>query len=132
RALALERFAGDLPEITEVLAASPVRDFTAHGVYDIASLPRWCDGPVALLGDAAHAVSSSSGQGASMAIEDAVTVARCLRDVPGPDEALRRYERLRRGRVERIVAEGRRRGDDKLATGRLRVLLRDLMLPLVF
>ncbi|WP_017594039.1 FAD-dependent oxidoreductase [Nocardiopsis potens] len=132
RALLLERFAGDLPEITEVLSASPVRDFTAHGTYDIASLPRWCDGPVGLLGDAAHAVSSSSGQGASMAIEDAATVARCLRDVPGPAEALRCYERVRRDRVERVVAEGRRRGAPKLAAGRLQVLLRDLMLPVLF
>jgi 2-polyprenyl-6-methoxyphenol hydroxylase-like FAD-dependent oxidoreductase len=35
-----------------------------------------------VIGDAAHATSPSSGQGASMAIEDAVVLAKCVRDLP--------------------------------------------------
>lgn len=132
RAHLLGLFDGDQPAVSRILRAAPDDSFTPFGVYDIATLPRWSSGHIGLVGDAAHAVSSSSGQGASLALEDAVTVARCLRDIGDPAEALRTYEGLRRDRVERIVAEGRRRGNDKLAAGRVQVFLRDLMLPLVF
>ena len=56
-----------------------------------------------LVGDAVHAASPASGQGASMAFEDAVTLARCLRDRPTPADAFAAYERLRRARVEAVV-----------------------------
>jgi FAD-dependent urate hydroxylase len=56
-----------------------------------------------LIGDVAHAASSSSGQGASLATESAVQLARCLRDLPH-EQAFARYEELRRPRVEQIIA----------------------------
>jgi 2-polyprenyl-6-methoxyphenol hydroxylase-like FAD-dependent oxidoreductase len=59
-----------------------------------------------IIGDAAHAVSPSSGQGASLAAEDAVTLGRCVRDAPTIPAALARYEQLRRARVERVVTWG--------------------------
>jgi 2-polyprenyl-6-methoxyphenol hydroxylase-like FAD-dependent oxidoreductase len=40
----------------------------------------WQRGRVVLVGDAAHATSPSSGQGASMAIDDAVVLGKCLLD----------------------------------------------------
>ena len=84
-----------------------------------------------IVGDAAHAPSPTSGQGASMAAEDAVVLAQCLRDLPGIPEALAAYERLRRQRVERIVAQGARTGSAK-TPGPVGRVVRDLMLPLVF
>jgi 2-polyprenyl-6-methoxyphenol hydroxylase-like FAD-dependent oxidoreductase len=84
-----------------------------------------------IVGDAAHAPSPTSGQGASMAAEDAVVLAQCLRDRPGVPEALAAYEGLRRRRVERIVAQGARSGSAK-TPGRVGRVLRDLALPLVF
>lgn len=57
-----------------------------------------------VIGDAAHASSPTSGQGASMAAEDGVILAKALRDLPSIPEALDAYEQLRRGRVEKIVA----------------------------
>ncbi|MEU4872434.1 FAD-dependent oxidoreductase [Streptomyces sp. NPDC021608] len=60
----------------------------------------WRLGRTLLIGDAAHAASPATGQGASMALEDAVILAKCLRDVPGLASALARYEELRRPRVE--------------------------------
>jgi FAD-dependent urate hydroxylase len=83
------------------------------------------------VGDAAHAPSPTSGQGASMAAEDGVVLAQCLRDLPGIPEALAAYERLRRRRVERIVAQGARTGSVK-TPGPVGRVLRDLALPLVF
>lgn len=65
-----------------------------------------------------------------MAVEDAVTLARALRDEPDVASALRRYEVERRDRVERVVQLGRRNGNGK-AAGPLTRLLRDrVILPL--
>jgi 2-polyprenyl-6-methoxyphenol hydroxylase-like FAD-dependent oxidoreductase len=48
-----------------------------------------------------------------MAFEDAVTLARCLRDRPSVPDAFRAYEALRRRRVEAVVRRGKRTGDAK-------------------
>src|SRR3712207_6663780 len=80
-----------------------------------------------LIGDAAHATSPAAGQGSSLAVEDAVVLARCVRDLPVP-EAFRVFEGLRRGRVERVVVVGFRPSSAKSppALGRL---VRDLIMP---
>jgi FAD-dependent urate hydroxylase len=83
-----------------------------------------------IVGDAAHATAPSSGQGASMAIEDAVVLARCLRDLPDTPQAFMTCERLRRARVERIVAHGARTSNSK-AAGPVARVLRDLMMPTI-
>lgn len=56
-----------------------------------------------VIGDAAHAPSPTSGQGASLSIEDAVELARALRDLPTIEGAFAAYEALRRPRVERTL-----------------------------
>ena len=65
-------------------------------------LQRWSVGRVSLLGDACHPTLPFLAQGANMAIEDGMVLARCLDayDVP---EALRRYEAARIDRTSRIV-----------------------------
>ncbi|MEV6171843.1 NAD(P)/FAD-dependent oxidoreductase [Streptomyces sp. NPDC051954] len=60
----------------------------------------WHSGRTLIIGDAAHAASPATGQGASMAMEDAVVLAKALRDAPDIDTALSLYETLRRPRVE--------------------------------
>lgn len=95
-------------------------------------MPRWRDGRVVLIGDAAHAASPSSGQGASLALEDAAFLSVCLRDIADPVAAFARFEAVRRPRAERIVAEGRRRGAYKAPRTRLSMRLRDALMPLVF
>lgn len=80
---------------------------TVTSAYAIPSLPAWHDGTaMVLIGDAAHAASPSTAQGASQAIEDAVTLARCLRDHREIPHALDTYEKLRRDRAERVVRSG--------------------------
>lgn len=86
----------------------------AFNLFDLPGLPRWSRERVGLIGDAAHAVSPHSGQGASLALEDALVLGGLLqrhRDVP--QRAFMEFERLRRGRVERVIALGRRSGDTK-------------------
>ncbi|MEU1917406.1 FAD-dependent monooxygenase [Streptomyces massasporeus] len=73
---------------------------------DATELPRgmpWRSARCLLIGDAAHAASPATGQGASMALEDAVVLAKALRDAPDPDTALTTYENLRRPRVEHNI-----------------------------
>jgi 2-polyprenyl-6-methoxyphenol hydroxylase-like FAD-dependent oxidoreductase len=97
-------------------------------VHDLPPVPVWHRGRVLLTGDAAHATSPSSGQGASLAIEDAIVLARCLRDSGGHEEAFRRFEAERRPRVERVVAYSRTISNSK-AAGPVARVFRDLMMP---
>jgi len=102
-------------------------------VFDIQSLPTWHTGRVMLIGDAAHAVSPNAGQGASMALEDAMCLAKLLRDSDYEHErTFAQFERDRKPRVERIVAEGRRRSSDKVIVSPAVSTLRNLMLAVVF
>ncbi|MEU1012352.1 FAD-dependent oxidoreductase [Streptomyces sp. NPDC005890] len=63
----------------------------------------WHTGRVLLVGDAAHAASPATGQGASMALEDAVVLAKALRDLPDTETAFTAYQRYRRPRVEHNI-----------------------------
>jgi 2-polyprenyl-6-methoxyphenol hydroxylase-like FAD-dependent oxidoreductase len=94
---------------------------------DIPSVPVWSKDRMVLIGDAAHATSPSSGQGASLAAESAIQLARCLRDLPY-QQAFAAYEHLRRVRVEKIIKMAARTNQDK-AAGPVARLLRDLTLP---
>lgn len=64
-----------------------------------------------------------------MAIEDAMMIARCVRDIPGPASAFARYEELRRPRAERIVRTGRQRGAYKAPESRAALWVRDMLMP---
>ncbi|WP_443078863.1 FAD-dependent oxidoreductase [Streptomyces sp. NBC_01497] len=63
----------------------------------------WRTGRALIIGDAAHAASPATGQGASMALEDAVVLAKALRDAPDTGTALALYEAIRRPRVEHNI-----------------------------
>ncbi|MFD0205492.1 MULTISPECIES: FAD-dependent oxidoreductase [Saccharothrix] len=126
-----EAFAADRTPAAMMIAATDPADLVVTGALeDVPSVPKWSRGRLVLVGDAAHATSPSSGQGASLAFESAVQLARCLRDLPH-DRALRTYEALRRDRVERIIAQAARTNRDK-AAGPIGRLLRDTLLPLAF
>lgn len=75
---------------------------------DLPDVPRWHTGRMLLIGDAAHAASPATGQGASMALEDAAALAPTLRDSGTIREAFERYERQRRPRVEANIAASAR------------------------
>jgi 2-polyprenyl-6-methoxyphenol hydroxylase-like FAD-dependent oxidoreductase len=126
----LELFAGDRGPAAELIAAGRL-ELAADNTHDLPQVPTWHRGPMIVVGDAAHAPSPTSGQGASMAAEDGVVLAKCLRDLPDIPQALAAYERLRRRRVERIVAQGARSGSAK-TQGPVGRAVRDLMLPPVF
>jgi len=89
----------------------------------------WASGRVALLGDAAHALTPNMGQGAGMAMEDAVILAeelvRASRHEADVPEALARYVARRRRRVDTIVRLSRQIGDEGQLTGTLACWLRN-------
>ena len=126
----VELFAGDAGPASDLIAGGHL-ELAGDSTHDLPSVPVWHRGPMVIVGDAAHAPSPSSGQGASMAAEDAVVLAKCLRDLPDIPQALAAYEGLRRKRVERIVAQGARTSSAK-TPGPVGRALRDLALPLVF
>jgi FAD-dependent urate hydroxylase len=92
-------------------------------------VPVWHRGRAVLVGDAAHATSPSSGQGASIAIESAIELARCLRDRPTIQQAFTVYEMSRRPRVERIIKQTARVNSDK-APGPVGRFIRDVTFPI--
>jgi 2-polyprenyl-6-methoxyphenol hydroxylase-like FAD-dependent oxidoreductase len=128
RARLNDLFSGDRTPACAIIGATP-GELEAWATYDLPSVRRWHRDRMVLIGDAAHATSPSSGQGASMAIEDAVELGRCLRDLPEPDAAFAAYERLRRARVEQVVADGARSSNAK-AAGPVARVLRDALLPI--
>jgi salicylate hydroxylase len=108
-------FAGWDPLIGEIIAAisGPGGSGFEWGMYDRAPLPRWSDGRLTLLGDAAHPMLPHLGQGVNQALEDAVALATLLGAAPGPADvprALALYEELRRERTARVQLGSRRNG----------------------
>jgi len=127
----LDLFAGDAGPALEVIAACP--ESTWAPMDAISSVPRlrsWHHGRAVLVGDAAHAPTPTSGQGASLSIEDGLVLAKCLRDADDVGAAFARFEAARRPRVEAIVKNAARRNSDK-AAGPVGRVIRDAMLPLV-
>jgi FAD-dependent urate hydroxylase len=129
REMLVDLFTGDATPAVDIVRAT-TGNLAGWATYDLPSVPTWHRGSMVIIGDAAHATAPSSGQGASMAIEDAVVLARCLRDRSDIPQAFAVYERLRRARVERIVAHGARTSNSK-AAGPIGRVIRDLMMPLI-
>ncbi|MCR8941135.1 FAD-dependent monooxygenase [Streptomyces sp. OUCMDZ-4982] len=83
-----------------------------HDFHELAApLPRFHSGRVALLGDAAHAMTPNLGQGGCQAIEDAVVLAHLLAGDTDVPAALAAYTEARHGRTTRISRSSRRVGD---------------------
>ncbi|TDB92785.1 FAD-dependent monooxygenase [Actinomadura sp. 7K534] len=123
-------YAGDTP-CREILAHTDADALTVLGsLENMPKVPAWHRGRMVLVGDSAHAPSSSSGQGASQAIESAVQLARCLRDLPDPRSAFAAYERLRRTRVEKVIDRGNKTNNSK-TMGPVAKKMMKLMMPLM-
>ncbi len=73
-----------------------------YWICNIVDAPAWSDGGVGLIGDAAHAMLPFQAQGAAMGIEDAAILAPLLMTEPDAASAFRRYEAMRRPRVDRV------------------------------
>lgn len=129
RARLLALHDGDPPWVGALIRETP-RLLGPWPIHELAGMPRWSKGRVCLVGDAAHLMAPSAGQGASLAFEDALVLSQCLRDLVEPAQAFARFEQLRRARVDAIFREARKRSSNK-APSAFGAWLRDLFLPLV-
>jgi salicylate hydroxylase len=91
----LETFAEWAEPVEAIIAATPEADIVERPICDRPPLKYWSQGRVTLLGDAAHPVVPSLGQGANMAFEDAYELAECLFVAPNIEAALNAYENSR-------------------------------------
>ncbi len=130
RAMLAELVAKDAGPGRRLIEAGEL-ELAADNTDDLGHVPTWHRGRLVIIGDAAHAPAPTSGQGASMAIEDAVVLAGALRGAATIEEAFGAFEGARRERVERIVAWGARGSSDKIP-GRFGRLVRDSMLRVLF
>ncbi|MFF7446564.1 MULTISPECIES: FAD-dependent monooxygenase [unclassified Streptomyces] len=121
----LRRFGAWPDPIPALLAAVPADAVLRHDLYDLPPLPAFTRGRVALLGDAAHAMTPNLGQGACQALEDAVTLAHCLDGTPDIAAALSSYDLLRRPRTQAVARRSARLGTIGQLSWPPAVLLRD-------
>jgi 2-polyprenyl-6-methoxyphenol hydroxylase-like FAD-dependent oxidoreductase len=122
-------YAADAGPAARLVEASGTAGISkASPIHSIPHLPAWHNDR--MIGDAAHAPTPTSGQGASLSIEDAIVLARCLRDLPTPEVAFTRFQALRRPRAERIIKQAARINSSKTATPLTRIL-RDATLPAI-
>jgi 2-polyprenyl-6-methoxyphenol hydroxylase-like FAD-dependent oxidoreductase len=103
RAEVLRRFGGWHRPIAEVVRATDPDAVLRHDIHVLPRpLPPFAVGRVALLGDAAHAVTPNLGQGGALALEDAVVLAHELAAPGSVADALHRYDAARRPRAEQV------------------------------
>jgi 2-polyprenyl-6-methoxyphenol hydroxylase-like FAD-dependent oxidoreductase len=106
-------------------------DLGAYPIYDLSGVPHWSRGRVVAAGDAVHATSPSAGQGASLALEDAQTLAICLSEEADHEAAFARYQAVRQPRADKVVDYARKINSQKrVSKSRVAVAIRDAMLPL--
>jgi hypothetical protein len=91
-----EGFANPVPEVLAALAGS---ELLHHDLEELAR-PVWGHRGTVLIGDAAHAMTPNLGQGASMAIEDAVLLPDIVH-IPDPTSALARRREARVAQIQR-------------------------------
>ncbi|MGY4710010.1 FAD-dependent monooxygenase [Mycolicibacterium sp. CBM1] len=103
KAALLRRLDGWNSDVVDIVSATAESEIITVPAVDRASLTGWGRGRVTLLGDAAHPMLPSLGQGANSAIEDAVVLAHLLAGDTDPERALDAYERRRLPRTTDLV-----------------------------
>jgi 2-polyprenyl-6-methoxyphenol hydroxylase-like FAD-dependent oxidoreductase len=88
--------------IPALLAATEPDAVLRHDVHRLPALRTYVRGRVALLGDAAHAMTPNLGQGGAQAIEDAVVLAAAVSTCADLGAALAEYDRQRRPRTQAV------------------------------
>src|SRR5688572_19340388 len=91
-----------------IAGATPPTSMRLDELYERDPIANWGDGPVTLLGDAAHPMLPHTGQGAAQALEDAVGLGRVMKSAADPIAGLRRYEAVRARRTRAVVRSGPR------------------------
>ncbi|MFE7462400.1 MULTISPECIES: FAD-dependent oxidoreductase [unclassified Streptomyces] len=121
----LDAYSGWPDEVREAIRVTPPADLLTLNTRDRSFLRPWGTGPVTLLGDAAHPMLTSLGQGSAMAMEDAAVLARHLRHAPDVPRGLRGYEAARYDRTRTMVEATRSISEFEQSQGPVRRRVRD-------
>jgi 2-polyprenyl-6-methoxyphenol hydroxylase-like FAD-dependent oxidoreductase len=125
-----ERFRNFCEPAPALVAATPKSGVFRTDIHDRVPVASWSRGRVTLLGDAAHPTTPNLGQGGCMAIEDAATLAHCLRVAGTHQAAFAEYERRRVERTTKIVNASYGFGRIAQLENPLGAALRDVMMRL--
>lgn len=113
---AVEEFAnlyGDIyPAALELIRAIPFRSLFKWGLRDREPLAQYTKGRVTMLGDAAHPMTPFLGQGACMAVEDAIVLGRAFAVASTFQEAFAIYENTRKERANGVQLASRQQADE--------------------
>lgn len=134
-----------VPQLIQASEASGEQPLLIWPVYEVEKLGKWHSKRLVLIGDAAHAMPPHSGQGASQALEDAAYLSYLIRQyldqrsnsVQGSagtelHSLLDTFQKERQPRVDEIVDEANRRGDNKRETGQIGMFIRKWMMKILF
>ena len=113
------------PELVRLFSALPPPESIIITEIEELWAENWFHKNIVLLGDAAHALTPNIGQGAGMAMEDAAVLAEELAAGGKIEDALGRYVRRRRPRVETVMRISREVGRDGQRSGALGCWLRN-------
>jgi len=134
------------PVIRQIVSTAEVQSI--YPTWVLPDLPLWGENGIVLLGDAAHAMSPTTGQGASQGLEDAQTLALLLaetlqkryedtdhfdssREAEAVALAVKLFYKIRQPRVAKIVAHGKRIDSGKTKMSKVMMYIMCLFLWLV-
>ena len=110
------QFQGWSPSLHAIIERIPASGLYKWPLFDRDPIDRWTDRRITLLGDAAHPMLPFLGIGASMALEDAVELARTIGEAETPEQGLQLYERARIDRAREVTLSSRRQAEMMLSS----------------
>lgn len=125
-----QRFASWHYPLPQLLAAATPDELLCHELFELVPLDTLVCGHVALVGDAAHAMTPNLGQGACLALEDAVELAAALDSGGAVEDRLRGYDRSRLPRVHRLAKRSHTAGLAPAVSGRTLTAIRNTLIRL--
>lgn len=89
--------------IPEILLQTKSENLIHNDIIDLKPIGQFAFGRIVLIGDAAHATTPNMGQGACQAIEDAITLAKCMHQESDYEIAFRHFEKQRLKRTHWVT-----------------------------
>jgi salicylate hydroxylase len=111
----LELYSEFCEPVHHVIEAIPSENLFKWALRDRSPSPQWVRGRVALLGDAAHPMLPFLGQGGNQAMEDGTVLGRCFAAAGDIDEALSRYEAVRKDRGNGVQLASRVKAEEQMS-----------------
>ncbi|MDZ7962151.1 MAG: FAD-dependent oxidoreductase [Aulosira sp. DedQUE10] len=126
-----EMFHNWFPSIPKLIAATDEANILKTDLYDRIPTRPWGKQNITLLGDAAHPMLPTLGQGACMALEDALVITKCLQTQSDATSAFQQYESQRFARTKSIVEQSLRSGKMGEVENSYAVALRNTFMKLM-